>query len=45
MKRARSGGAPGDCDSGIKYHLEKMKATGASRHVGPTKAGYWEVLE
>ncbi|HKV11056.1 MAG TPA: ATP-binding protein [Thermoanaerobaculia bacterium] len=31
-------------DSGIKYHLAKMRAAGLIRHVGPTKAGSWEVL-
>jgi ATP-dependent DNA helicase RecG len=30
---------------GIKYHLEKMKSAGIIRHVGPTKAGLWEVLK
>jgi ATP-dependent DNA helicase RecG len=32
-------------DSGIKYHLEKMKAAGVIRRVGATKSGYWEVLK
>jgi ATP-dependent DNA helicase RecG len=32
-------------DSGIKYHLEKLKAAGLIRHVGATKAGYWEVVK
>jgi ATP-dependent DNA helicase RecG len=32
-------------DSGIKYHLEKMKAAGVIRHVGATKSGYWEVMK
>lgn len=30
---------------GIKYHLEKMKSAELIRHVGPTKAGHWEVLK
>ena len=30
---------------GVKYHLEKLKAAGKIRHVGPTKSGRWEVLE
>ncbi|MDP2834974.1 MAG: ATP-binding protein [Pseudomonadota bacterium] len=30
---------------GVKYHLEKLKAAGRIRHVGPTKAGRWEVLK
>ena len=32
-------------DSGIKYHLKKMKAAGVIRHVGATKSGHWEVLK
>jgi ATP-dependent DNA helicase RecG len=30
---------------GIMYHLEKMRAAGLIRHVGPTKSGHWEVLK
>lgn len=30
---------------GIKYHLEKLKAAGKIRHIGPTKRGYWEILK
>jgi ATP-dependent DNA helicase RecG len=30
---------------GVKYHLDKLRSAGSIRHVGPTKAGYWEVLE
>ena len=30
---------------GIKYHMEKMKSAGLIRHVGPTKAGHWEILK
>jgi ATP-dependent DNA helicase RecG len=30
---------------GVKYHLQKLKAMGRIRHVGPTKAGHWEVLK
>lgn len=29
---------------GIKYHLTKLTAAKRIRHVGPTKAGEWEVL-
>lgn len=29
---------------GIRYHLDKLKAAGVIRHLGPTKAGQWEVL-
>lgn len=32
-------------DSGIKYHLDKLRTAEVIRHVGPTKAGHWEVLE
>lgn len=28
---------------GIRYHLNKMKHTGAIRHVGPARGGRWEV--
>lgn len=30
---------------GIKYNLSKLRAAGVIRHVGPTKAGHWEVLK
>ena len=29
---------------GVKYHLNKLRAAGVIRHVGPTRAGRWEVL-
>ncbi|HKI02537.1 MAG TPA: ATP-binding protein [Thermoanaerobaculia bacterium] len=32
-------------DSGIKYHLEKLKAAKVIRRMGATKSGYWEVLK
>jgi ATP-dependent DNA helicase RecG len=32
-------------ESGVKYHLNKLKAAGRIRHVGPTKAGRWEVTD
>ena len=32
-------------DSGVKYHLEKLRAANMIRHLGATKAGYWEVLK
>jgi ATP-dependent DNA helicase RecG len=32
-------------DSGVKYHLEKLKATGIIRHAGPTKSGHWDVFK
>jgi ATP-dependent DNA helicase RecG len=31
--------------NGIKYHLAKLREAGVIRHVGPTKAGRWEVLK
>ena len=31
--------------SGVKYHLTKLRKEGIIRHVGPTKAGRWEVLK
>lgn len=30
---------------GIKYHLDRLRAAGRVRHVGPTKKGHWEILE
>lgn len=30
---------------GVKYHLAKLRKAGIIRHVGPTKAGRWEVLK
>ena len=35
----------GISEGGIKYHLNKLKAAGKIRHVGPTKAGRWEVAD
>lgn len=32
-------------ESGVKYHLEKLKAAGKIYHVGPTKSGIWQVVE
>lgn len=29
---------------GVKYHLGNLRAAGAIRRVGSTKAGRWEVL-
>jgi ATP-dependent DNA helicase RecG len=29
---------------GVKYHLDALKKAGRIRHVGPTKAGTWEIL-
>lgn len=30
---------------GIKKQLEKLKAAGRIKHVGPTKGGHWEIIE
>ena len=35
----------GISESGVKYHLNKLKAAEKIRHVGPTKAGRWEVTD
>jgi ATP-dependent DNA helicase RecG len=32
-------------EDGVKYHLNKLKATGRIRHVGSTKAGRWEMID
>ena len=35
----------GITSDGIKYHLKRLSEDGIIRHVGPTKAGHWEVLK
>ena len=35
----------GISEDGVKYHLNKLKSNGSIRHVGPTKAGHWEILK
>jgi len=35
----------GISENGVKYHLEKLKASGRIRRVGPDKGGHWEVLK
>ena len=35
----------GISEDGVKYHLNKLKAAGRIRRVGPTKGGRWEVVE
>lgn len=37
--------AVGITPDGVKYHLDKLRKAGTIRHVGPTKAGHWEVTE
>ena len=32
-------------EDGVKYHLNKLKAEGVIRRIGPDKGGHWEVLE
>lgn len=32
-------------ENGIKYHLDKLRATGQIRRVGPKHGGYWEIIE
>ena len=32
-------------ENGVKYHLEKLKASGRIRRLGADKGGYWEVLK
>ena len=34
----------GITEKGVRYHLEQLKKQGRLRHVGPTKAGHWEIL-
>ena len=29
----------------IKHHLDKLRQSGKIRHIGSTKAGYWEILD
>jgi ATP-dependent DNA helicase RecG len=29
----------------VQHHINKLKAADKIRHVGPTKAGRWEVIE
>ena len=29
----------------VQHHINKLKEIGFIRHVGPTKAGRWEVVE
>jgi ATP-dependent DNA helicase RecG len=35
----------GISESGVKYHLNILKKRGKIVHVGPTKRGYWKILE
>jgi ATP-dependent DNA helicase RecG len=31
--------------AGVKYHLTQLKRSGKLRRHGPTKNGYWEVMD
>jgi ATP-dependent DNA helicase RecG len=45
LTRQALAGKIGMTPDGIKYHLQKLTATGVIRHVGPSKTGHWEVLD
>jgi ATP-dependent DNA helicase RecG len=46
ISRAKIAEQLGDItESGVKYHLAKMKREGLIRRVGPDKGGHWEVLK
>ncbi len=45
ITRRELAGRIGLTPDGIKYHLVKMASAGLIRHVGPTKAGHWEILK
>ena len=33
----------GISESGVKYHLDKLRKEGKIIHIGPTKKGYWKI--
>lgn len=33
----------GITENGVKYHIEKLKANGLIRRVGPDRGGHWEI--
>lgn len=37
--------AVGITPDGVKKQLDKLKAAGRIKHVGPTKGGHWEIIE
>ncbi len=37
--------ATGLSTSGVRHHLDQLKSTGKLRRHGPTKGGYWEVID
>jgi len=43
ITRNQTSAKVGLTEDGIKYHLSKLTKSGIIRHVGPTKAGRWEV--
>jgi ATP-dependent DNA helicase RecG len=32
-------------EDGVKYHLDRLKAAGKIRRIGPARGGRWEVKE
>ena len=30
-------------EDGVKYHLDRLKAGGTIRRIGPARGGHWEV--
>ena len=34
----------GISESGVKYYLDKLKKQGKIEHIGPTKKGYWKII-
>ena len=45
ITRRRLAERVGITPDGVRYHLNKLRAAGAIRHVGATKSGRWEVLK
>ena len=43
ISRKALAGKIGISESGIKYHLDKLKKKGRIEHIGPTKKGYWKI--
>ncbi len=35
----------GITEDSVKHHLDRLRSAGVLRHVGPTKAGRWEVMK
>ncbi len=45
ITRKALAGVIGISESGVKYHLDKLKKQGRIEHIGPTKKGYWKIIE